>query len=420
MRIDIVAIGSLGDVRPAVALGVGLLRDGHQVRIVTLDGCEDLVRAHSLRHLAIGRSAREIADTAAGGRWVEGRGNTGGFLRGFVAVVTSLIETGIARYWRHAADVEAIITTPMGLLVGMHIAERLGVPLIQASFVPTRHDWIERRNFVTRVWRDAAAAVFRQLFWIKLRRTTNAARHSVLSLPPLPLLEPFSSATRTKMVLEAYSPAVVPRPRDRDSIHVTGYWFLDDRANWQPSTELADFLKEGAPPVFVGFGSTPFPDAGAATDALVAALRRTGYRGVVLAGGSGLATGRLASHVLSVDSVPHSWLLPRVSAAVHHGGAGVTGAVLRAGLPSVIVPIFGDQPFWGERVFALGAGPRPIPARALTADSLASALSLTSGMEMRRRAADLGARIAKEDGVGRAVELIDECLGVKSGAQRAS
>jgi sterol 3beta-glucosyltransferase len=420
MRIDIVAIGSLGDVRPAVALGVGLLRDGHQVRVVTLDGCEDLVCAQSLRHLVIGSSAREIADTTAGDRWVRGRGNTRGFLRGFVAVVTSLIGTGIDRYWRHVAEVEAIVTTPMGLLVGMHVAERLGVPLIQASFVPTRHDWLERRKFMTRIRRDAAAAVFRQLFWMKLRRTTNAARFSVLSLPPLPLAEPFSSNTRTRMVLEAYSPAVVPRPRDRDRTHVTGYWFLDDHASWQPSAELADFLKEGAPPVFVGFGSTPFPDAGAATDAIVTALRLTGNRGVLLAGGSGLATGRLADHVLSLDSVPHSWLLPRVSAAVHHGGAGVTGAVLRAGLPSVIVPIFGDQPFWGERVFALGAGPQPIPARALTADSLAGAISRTSDIEMRRRAADVGARIAKEDGVARAVELIDECLGVRNGAQRAS
>ena len=420
MRIDIVAIGSYGDVRPAVALGVGLLKDGHQVRIVSLDGCDELVRAHGLGHLVIGNSPREIANTAHGDRWIKRRGNTLGFLRGFVGVVNSLIETGTARYWQNAGDVEAVVTTPMGLVVAMHIAERLGVPLIQASFVPTRHDWIERRNLMTAIRRDVAAAVFRQVIWSKLRRVTNAARHNVLSLPPLSLIEPYTNIGRTRTVLEAYSPAVVPRPRVRDRIHVTGYWFLDDHAGWQPPAEVVEFLKAGAPPVFVGFGSTPFPDARAATETVVRALDRTESRGLVLAGGSGLATGRLSDSILSVDSLPHGWLLPRVSAAVHHGGAGVTGAVLRAGLPSVVVPIFGDQPFWGERVLALGVGPRPIPARELTADTLASAIHLMSDREMRGRAADLGAQIAKENGVARAVEIIDQDLGVRTSAQRAS
>jgi sterol 3beta-glucosyltransferase len=144
---------------------------------------------------------------------------------------------------------------------------------------------------------------------------------------------------------------------------------------------------------------------------VVQAVTTAGCRAIVVAGGSGLATGRLSPDVLSVDSVPHSWLFPRVRAAVHHGGAGVTGAALRAGLPSVVVPVFADQPFWGSRVFELGAGPRPIPARRLTADNLASAIRATTGQEIERRAAALGEQIRRENGLDRAVELIDQFLG---------
>ena len=124
-----------------------------------------------------------------------------------------------------------------------------------------------------------------------------------------------------------------------------------------------------------------------------------------------MATGRLSQDVLSLNAAPHGWLLPRVCAAVHHGGAGVTGAALRAGLPSVVVPIFGDQPFWGQRLFDLGAGAQPIPAARLTSGALTDALRRTAEPDMRRRANELARLIGQEDGVARAVEVIDRHLG---------
>jgi sterol 3beta-glucosyltransferase len=190
---------------------------------------------------------------------------------------------------------------------------------------------------------------------------------------------------------------------------VTGYWFLDDAPGWVPG-ELVDFLRSGPPPLLVGFGSTPFPEPERATDLVVRALTSARQRCVVVSGGSGLATGRLTDDILGIDFVPHDWVLPQVCAVVHHGGAGVTGAAIRAGLPSVVVPVFADQPFWAQRVFELGVGPPPIPARKLTADALASAVRLTTSPGMRRRAAALGARVRAENGVARAVEAIHHQL----------
>lgn len=108
-----------------------------------------------------------------------------------------------------------------------------------------------------------------------------------------------------------------------------------------------------------------------------------------------------------VDSIPHSWLFPRVAAVVHHGGAGTTAAGLWAGVPSIIIPFFGDQPFWGRRVAALGAGPEPIPRKKLTVESLARAIQqAVTGSTIRQQAAQIGKQIRAEDGIGRAVDVV--------------
>jgi sterol 3beta-glucosyltransferase len=113
-------------------------------------------------------------------------------------------------------------------------------------------------------------------------------------------------------------------------------------------------------------------------------------------------------NVYAIESAPFDWLLPRMAAVVHHGGAGTTGAGLAAGRPSVVVPFFADQHFWGWRVSVLGAGPRPIPRRQLSADRLAAAIAeATSSPAIQARAAALGEQIRAEDGVGMVVRLLE-------------
>ena len=299
-----------------------------------------------------------------------------------------------------------MVVTPMGLGIGMHVAERLRAPMIRAAFAPTRHDGGGR--FFGTLHKDAVAAVFRQVLWRKLRPVTNAVRNDVLALPPLSRRDPYADLNRKRVpVLDAYSPTVVPSPPGcGEWLHVTGYWFLDSDAAWSPPADLIDFISAGSPPVVIGFGSTPFPGGENVTGLVSQALKLSGRRGVLLSGGSKLATGRISNDLFGAVFAPHSWLFPQASAVVHHGGAGVTGAALRAGLPSVVVPVFADQPFWGARMFELGVSPRPIPARRLTVEALAEAIRLTGSTAMRSRAAGLGEVIRREDGVARAVDAI--------------
>jgi UDP:flavonoid glycosyltransferase YjiC (YdhE family) len=210
-------------------------------------------------------------------------------------------------------------------------------------------------------------------------------------------------------MLMGYSPLVLPKPEDWDDwLHVTGYWFHDHGREWVPPRELAHFLDSGPPPVFVGFGSMSNRDPGGTTRLVLNAMAACGQRGVFQAGWGGLRQADLPEGVLTIGAVPHDWLFPQMAAVVHHGGAGTTAAGLRAGVPTVVVPFFGDQHFWGQRVNDLGLGPPPVPRKRLTAERLARALQVALGDEaVRDNAARMGAAIRAEDGVGRAVEIIE-------------
>jgi sterol 3beta-glucosyltransferase len=190
-----------------------------------------------------------------------------------------------------------------------------------------------------------------------------------------------------------------------------GYWFHGAHAGWSPPRELVRFLDAGPPPVYVGFGSMVVGQAEVTAKAVCRAFQETGQRGILTGILAAAAGPRPGGGVFSIDSVPHDWLLPRVAAAVHHDGAGTTAACLRAGIPSLVVPIVADQFFWGERIRALGAGPVPFPLTRLTAERLVPAIrQCVSSAGMRGRAAEIGRAIRAEDGVARAVEELTAIL----------
>jgi UDP:flavonoid glycosyltransferase YjiC (YdhE family) len=148
-------------------------------------------------------------------------------------------------------------------------------------------------------------------------------------------------------------------------------------------------------------------------DTALEALARSGRRAVILAGWSGYAgcCARQDGNVFVTADAPHEWLFPRVSAVIHHGGAGTTAAALRAGVPSVILPFFFDQGFWGRRLAACGLGPPPIAFHRLSTAALLQAIDAAEkSQDMRCRLQRLSAKLRQEDGVGRAVAILGRAL----------
>jgi UDP:flavonoid glycosyltransferase YjiC (YdhE family) len=216
--------------------------------------------------------------------------------------------------------------------------------------------------------------------------------------------------------LYGYSSRVLPKPSDWDEYQqITGYWFLDAQPEWQPAVDLLRFLAGGLPPVYVGFGSMSHKNPALLTRLALRALEQSGQRGVLSIGSGGMKRLSAPPNVFLADNVPHAWLFPRMGAVVHHGGAGTTAAGLRAGVPSIITPFGGDQYAWADRVVKLGVGPRATGIKKLTAEKLSIAIrTAMSDSALRARAAALGERIRAENGIGRAVEIIERHAAVSS------
>jgi UDP:flavonoid glycosyltransferase YjiC (YdhE family) len=405
-------------VQPYLALGVGLQARGHPVRLATHADFADLVRQHGLDFHPIERCGQELQASPAGQRMLQAGDNPVVFLREFARLRLPLVREMMEACRQACADADEILLSPTALFISLSVAEKLQRPTCWTALQPaalTRHlpnflfppapRWLP----IPGLYNLATHVLAAETFWQLMRSALNDARREVLGLEALPLLGPARELLRKRLRLFGYSPLVVPPPPDwGDENQVTGYWFLRE-PEYQPAEELVRFLEAGPPPVYIGFGSNHDADPHAVTRLVLEALERVGMRGLLHTGWGGLEQVKASDRVLSIGAVPHEWLLPRMAAVVHHGGAGTTGAALRSGVPSLVVPFFSDQPFWARRTFELGVGPAPIPRRQLTAQRLADALrQAQTDSRMREAAAQLGIRLRGEDGVGRAVEVFEQ------------
>ena len=418
MRLTIVTAGSRGDVQPYVALALGLQRQGHQVTVATHEHFRDFVTGWGVGFAPVAGDPQALLHGEIGQRWLATGRNVLEFLREVRRFAGTILEPALADVVAATRDADAVVGSVLGLPV-WHIAERRGIPMFAAPLqpvTPTREFaaiGLPARPRLGPWLNQVSHHVAEQMLWQPLRGHVNRWRRDALGLPKERFLGPSRRMQEAGVpVLYGFSRHVVPPPGDWGAnVHVTGWWFLDRPAGYVPPPALARFLADGPPPVYVGFGSMTPRDASVLTRLALDALERAGARGVLLRGWGGLGAGELPPWAISVGDVPHEWLLPRMAAVVHHGGAGTTGASLRAGVPSIVTPLFVDQPFWGRRVHELGVGPAPIMRRDLTADSLARAIGTSLADEaMRERASRLGESIRAEDGVRHAVEIIDAKL----------
>ncbi|MBZ4417377.1 glycosyltransferase [Myxococcus sp. RHSTA-1-4] len=414
MRITIITFGTEGDVRPMVALAEGLARAGHTPVLVADPAFAPLTEGRGIEFKPLSGDIRATtASSEMEALFTRGL-NPAELSRMMARLAIDHSESWAEQFLAAARGSDAIIAIGLGFFIGLAIAEKLGIPAIGAGLQPVSPTGRfppplipPPRRPLPGVVNHSLHVAMRQLVWLSFRRMVNQARRNVLGLGPWSLVHPGHVMLKRRWpVLYGFSPVVVPPPSDwPDLIKVTGYWFLDGANHWKPPAALLDFLDAGPAPVYVGFGSMGGFDPVETSRLVVRALN--GRRAVLAAGWGALDRNALPDTVHFLESAPHDWLFPRMSAVVHHGGAGTTAAALRAGVPMVTVPFLGDQPFWGWRMEQLGVAPGAIPRKQLTAENLAAAIAATGRPGLRERAEQLGGLIRAEDGVARAVRIIE-------------
>ncbi|KAH7104729.1 UDP-Glycosyltransferase/glycogen phosphorylase [Auriculariales sp. MPI-PUGE-AT-0066] len=420
LRFTFLTIGSRGDVQPYIALGKGLLADGHRVKIATHGEFKEWIESHGLEYGYVGGDPAELMRLC-----VENGTFTVSFLREGVTVFRGWIDDLLKTAWEACQGSDVLIESPSAM-AGIHIAEALKIPYFRAFTMPwtrTRaypHAFAVPEHKMGGAYNYMTYVMFDQVLWRGTSSQINRWRRRLLGLPSTNL----DKLEQHKVpFLYNFSPSIVPPPLDwYEWIRVTGFWFLDDAdvsaTKWEPPKDLVDFINNahnsGKKVVYLGFGSIVVPDPVAMTKTVVEAITDAGVCAILSKGWSdrlahkhaGQAPTELVmpAHIFQVKSVPHDWLFRRIDAACHHGGAGTTGASLRAGIPTIIKPFFGDQFFWADRVEALGIGSG---VRTLTVEALSAALkTATTDEKQISRAAAVGRQIRSETGVATAIESI--------------
>lgn len=421
MHCTILALGSRGDIQPLLALALGLRSAGFGVRFAAPADFEGWVRALGLDYVRLTGNSSGFFGGPAGTALRERIRDRKRFARFFESYLGTFLDKLLASCWEACQDTDAILCWSW-TRAGPTLAEARGVPLFVVSPTPVLH--LPTTAFANPFQGPGPrrlgplTPLYNRATWLWANPFTRVGQPQVdrwrvekLGLAPLHWRDELRRL-RALPHLFGYSPSVLAKPPDwGPQAHVTGYWFLDQRSDFEPPPALAAFLAAGEPPVAVGFSSQVGREGRRLSRIVVEGLAHSGRRGILISGWGGLKDIALPPTVHRVDSVPYDWLLPRLAAIVHQGGAGSVGAALRAGLPSLAVPFGYDQALWGDRVAALGAGLPPIPAEKLSADALASAIrQLADEGRLRtaaRRAADA---IAGEDGVGNAVRIVERTL----------
>lgn len=413
MKITVLATGSRGDMQPFLALAYALFLAGHEVCFVSNAMFEPLVHRYGLDFRSIQWNPVESLRTQpmlAGWKWYQFISEA----KKAQQVTRKVYEQAQRESWMACRDCKHLVYSLISPW-GYSIAEKLGIPAIPGAL----HPLTPTRDFPTQLLVHNLGGTLNlfshwlaeQALWLIISQPTNQFRKQTLNLPPIRSTNPLALLRKQKTpILYSLSPTVMPRPHDwPDYVHMQGYWFLPTPPGWQPSPDLEAFIQQGPPPIYIGFGSMVYRDSKTMGKMAIEALQLSGQRGILARGWGGLQVEPdVSENIYVVDDVPHDWLFPQMKAVVHHGGAGTTAAILRAGVPALTIPYMQDQPYWAQRLRQLGVSPKPIPYKKLTVNNLAKSLSLISqDVTYQDQARHISAQIRAEQGVECAVSNIE-------------
>ncbi|MDY6945615.1 MAG: glycosyltransferase [Pseudomonadota bacterium] len=405
MKLLILTYGTEGDTRPLAALGRALMDAGHAVHLLA-DGATLGTAA------ALGVPATSLSGDIREALRPGGRASELLEKNAFSSTAAELarIANNNAEAWLRAAvaagkGCDAVIFSGLAGFIGLSAAEYLGVPAIGTGMFPITPtaefpSALLPPGKIPRLFNRLSHHVVNGLLWRAFRKATNAARARVCNLPPQKSLWVGHPA------LYGVSPALLPRPADwPDNALVCGQWLAPAKQGAAPAM-LSEFLAAGDAPIYVGFGSMGGFDPRHMLQSIIGAL--AGRRALLYPGWSGADTSQLPANICVVGDTPHDWLLPQTAMAIHHGGSGTTHSAARAGVPSVVVPFVGDQPFWADRIYRAGVGARLAGWQALNPESLADSIRFAERDDVRSRACAMGKRMRAEDGLAAAVQAIEK------------
>ncbi|PIA41159.1 hypothetical protein AQUCO_02300154v1 [Aquilegia coerulea] len=398
LKIAILVVGTRGDVQPFLAIAKRLQEFGHYVRLATHANFCTFVKSAGIDFYPLGGDARVLA--------------------GYMARNKGLFPSAPREITIQRTQMKAIIDSMLSACTEPDLDT--GLPFRAQAIIANPPSYgrptHEFPHPLARVGQSAgyrlSYLIVDLIIWWGIRTFINDFRRKKLKLAPIAYFSTYNNSISHLPTGYMWSPYLVPKPTDWGAlVDVVGFCFLNLGTKYLPSEQFSEWIQKGPMPIYIGFGSMPLEDAKKTTLVILEALKDTGQRGIIDRGWGDLGLCLdVPDNVFLLEDCPHDWLFPQCVAVVHHGGAGTTATGLRAGCPTTIVPFFGDQFFWGDRIQQIGLGPTPIPIYELNVENLSNAIRFMLQPEVKERANQLAKKIENEDGVAAAVDAFHRHL----------
>lgn len=403
MKILIPTMGTRGDVQPYIALATTLNASGYEVTIATHPCWKDLIKNYNINFVPIGPDIDIEYETA------KIRGNSKNWILGLIRTmkfVFKIIEESTFEIKKLCSDADLVVASHSN--IGATEAEASGVPFISVTLQPDVIPKKLEEKSKIKAFLGGLIGIFVNPFMVgpynKLRKIHGLKKISSFDELLSPILN-----------IVPISPLVYPAYEFwNEKNKIVGYWLVDENKEFHPSEELSNFLNNGSAPIIISLGAMGFEskEEKEKLDVLVKSVDKLNMRAIIQGFNKTLKNYKLGENIITVGSIPHTWLFKHGYCIIHHGGMSTTATAIYSGIPEIVIPHITDQFYWANRVYELNLGPKPIRSQDLSEDALVNAIiSVKNNYEQYSNSSKLlSNKLQAEKGLDKTVELINNIL----------
>lgn len=416
MRVVFLTLGTRGDVQPYIVLGQALKERGHEVAICTGATFRGMIESRGIPFYEAAADLMAIIQTPMGQKLFNGGGNPLKTMTYLKEVLMPLYRQSMVDFLNATEGADLIVYHPKAL-GATDIAEFRDIPAVAMPPVPILVPIEEFPNLAVAPKGDFGPLLNRLTYKVtewgqaSFMKDINGFRTSQLHLPARKNKDHrMGSQSGHYPVVYPISPSLFSEVTSwHNRVSLTGFFFHDTENKALPHT-VSDFVQGGDRPIVITFSSMPLKKPQDFVRLLYTALEKTGERIIVLTGSSGMVFDAAHPNLLVVEQLSHGLIFKAAKAIIHHGGAGTTAEALRSGIPQWIMPFNVDQPFWAERLYKMGLSLEPIKVEKLTLEVFLKGLTSLSDSQLVQRAKVQKVKIDAEEGVNKAVALLEGYL----------
>ncbi len=398
MKIVLSTRGSRGDVYPVIEIAAKMKMAGHEIFLAIPETFETIAKEKGLSPHLYAEDSNLI---------MKGMGRGMGSAKGALKFFAKSVDQQMEFMLEATKDADALIAS-VSELAAPTVGEYYGLPFYRLAYAPVLPgDQAPPLSPLQNMPKHVNRLVWKTFTLFSgylIKKLINGRRKELGLKPATNPNRYFTGKSHTLLAINPTLAPPCPSWEKKYRFSYTGYCFGESTNELERGLE--EFIRQGPPPVYIGFGSVHIKDPEHFTSLVSEAAARSGTRIVLSRGWTGLGKRTYSDHIFLTDDTDHAALFPKMAGVIHHGGSGTTHMGAKAGVPQFIIPQIIDQYYWAHRIYKLGLGPKPVSLKKITSKQLAGVFTEISNGKYRRNAVEMSKIMKDEDGAGEILKIV--------------